>query len=273
MTKIVVANLSIFLTDNCNFKCMHCMRGEQIGINVTSTSLINLFRQTKNVANLSICGGEPFSRPDLLDMLVNIIIEQKVTINEFGIITNGTLYTREIENILKRLNDYALTTPNLVNIGSETKRGHIELSFDSYHQQQLDKIKETSLELYEEYCNNLNILLASPFYEGARDTSGLFNLGRAKQLKLHKTNYRPLPKIYYQRKDIIYYGLLLSMLDDGTISECDGEISLLKEQYNYGNINEESLEDIIKRMSKRVYTMNSFNRKKEKILKWYQTYK
>ncbi len=247
------------------------MRGEQIGYHVTEKSLTNLFRQTKYVANLSICGGEPFSRPDLLSMLVDIIIRENVALNEFGIITNGTLYTKEIESIIKRLNDYALTTPNLVSLDSP-RRGHLELSYDYYHQLELARIKENNPRLFEEYYNNLKLLTNSIYYDGMRDISSLFNLGRAKRLKLHKTNYRPLPKIYYQKEDIIYFGLLLSMLYDGTISECDGEIDLLKEKYNYGNINEEALEDIIKRMSKRVYSMKSFNKKKERILKWYQTY-
>lgn len=272
MTKIVVANLTVFLTDKCNYKCLHCMRGEQIGIEVTSKSLTSLFSQTKNIANLSICGGEPFSRPDLLNMLVDIIIREGVTLNEFGIITNGTLYTSEIENIIKRLNDYALTTPNLVNINSKV-RGHISLSFDYYHSLQLSHIRDTNPTLYREYCHNIELLINSVYYDGARDVSSLFNLGRAKNLKLHKTNYRPIPKIYYEKNGILFFGPLLSMLDDGTISECDGEISILKEKYNYGNINEEPLEDIIKGMSKKVYTIGSFNRKKERILKWYQTYK
>lgn len=267
----MLANLSIFLTDNCNFKCLHCMRGTPVGIEVTSNSLKNLFRQTKNVANLTICGGEPFSRPDLLSMLVDIIINEDVSINEFGIITNGTLYSPEIEDILNRLNSYSLTCPNLFNQTSSV-RGHISLSADYYHQLELERIKKENPELYDYYINNLSLLQKSIYYEGARDLSGIFNLGRAKDLKTHKINYRPIPKIYYQRKDIILFGLLLSMLDDGTISECDGPIDILKEKYNYGNINEEPLEDIIKRISKRTYTLNSFNRKKEKILKWYQTY-
>lgn len=272
MSKIVLANLSIFLTDKCNYSCLHCMRGEQIGIEVTSKSLTSLFSQTKNVANLSVCGGEPFSRPDLLEMLVDIIIREKVTINEFGIITNGTLYTEEIEKIINRLNDYALSTPNLVNINSKV-RGHISLSFDYYHELQLSHIRDTNPRLYDEYCHNIKLLINSTYYEGIRDISSLFNLGRARKLKLHTINYRPIPKIYYEKNDIIFSGPLLSMLDDGTISECDGEISVLKEQYNYGNVNEEKLEDIIKRTSKKVYSIGSFNRKKERILKWYQSYK
>lgn len=270
MSKILIANLSIFLTDNCNFKCMHCMCGEQIGIEIKRQALDSLFNQAQYIANLTLCGGEPFSRPDLLNMLIDMIIEKNVTINEFGIITNGTLYTQEIESILDRLNEYATTCPKLIEISGT--RGHLLLSSDYYHQLELSNIKNNNPDLFKQYCENLEFLRHSKFFEGKADLTGIFNLGNARNLKLKKLNHKKMPKIYYQKKDTIYFGPLLSMLDDGTISECDGPLEELKRKYNYGNITSEPLEDIIKRMSSRVYTIQSFNKKKDKIIRWYETY-
>lgn len=210
----------------------------------------------------------------LLKSLIQNIIDSNIIINEYSLSTNGTFYTKEIEYLLNNLDEYVKQFNNYFH-GRENKNacGSIALSWDYYHRQQLKNLANSNPNLFDEYCSNISRLINSKYFVGFRDLSGIFNVGNAKELDGYKIELQLLPTCYFQKNNYLYYGPLLTILTDGTISECDGEFALLKEYYNYGNINNNELEVIIKNRGIECKSLRKFERKQKKILKWYNTYK
>ncbi len=274
MSRLIINNLALVLTERCNFNCQHCMRGGSISKDMSNEVMNNALNQIFMVENLSICGGEPLIDYELLKMLIQNIINSNIIINEYSLTTNGTFYTKETEQLFDVLDEYVKQFGKYF-YGRENKNacGSIALSLDYYHREQLMKIYDTNPELFNEYCSNITRLVNSKYFTCFRDLNGIFNVGNATGLDEKKIELQPLPTYYFQKNNYLYYGPLLTILTDGTISECDGEFALLKEYYNYGNINNDELESIIRNRSIECKSLRKFDRKQKKILKWYNTYK
>lgn len=88
----------------CNLHCSHCYQDNNIK-NLEFESLENIFYQFLNFCekcnfkpHINFTGGEPFLYKDF-SLLLSLCESNNVT---FGILTNGTLITKETVNILKR---------------------------------------------------------------------------------------------------------------------------------------------------------------------------
>lgn len=220
MSKLIINNLALVLTENCNFNCQHCMRGGSVSKDMSNEVMRNTFNQVFMVENLNICGGEPLIDYKLLKSLIQNIIDSNIIINEYSLSTNGTFYTKEIEYLLNNLDEYVKQFNNYFH-GRENKNacGSIALSWDYYHRQQLKNLANSNPNLFDEYCSNISRLINSKYFVGFRDLSGIFNVGNAKELDVYKIELQPLPTCYFQKNNYLYYGPLLTILTDGTISE------------------------------------------------------
>ena len=58
--KTMVGILSILITENCNLKCRHGFRGENINVDITDETIENTFSKIDEVGLLVITGVEPF---------------------------------------------------------------------------------------------------------------------------------------------------------------------------------------------------------------------
>ncbi len=274
MSKLIINNLALVLTEKCNFNCQHCMRG---GSNINDMS-INVMRNTFNqiaaVRNLTICGGEPLIDYGLLKTLIYTIIDSKLMIGEYSLITNGTLYTEEIAQLFDVLEQYMDQFKNIFHErGNDKAYGSIAISWDDYHANELNRISTMEPMTCKKYVSNFLRLSHSKYFVGYKTLEAIFNSGNATKLNCKKIELRPLPGYYVVKDSLLYYGPLLTILTDGTISECDGDFTFLKDNYNYGNINTDELEDIIRKRGVPCKSLKKWSRKQEKILKWYDTYK
>lgn len=274
MSKLFINNLALVLTEKCNFNCQHCMRGGSHVKDMPVSVMRNTFNQIGVVNNLTICGGEPLIDYELFKTLVDTIIDSKLILGEYTFITNGTLYTEEFEQLLIALETYIDQYKKLFQYRSNSKAyGSIVISWDDYHADEFNRISATDPETCKRYVSNFMKLSQSKYFVGYQDATDIFNAGNATKLNCKKIELRPVPGYYFEKGSLLYYGPLLSILTDGTISECDGEFAWLRENYNYGNINTDELERIIKDYGKPCRTFGSWSRKQEKVLKWYNTYK
>ena len=90
------------LTSNCNLNCLHCyMVSDPTQEELSFPEVKNILSQLQQEGCLYLCfsGGEPLLREDFLD----IYIEAKNKGFLITVFTNGTLVTKEIADIFKKL--------------------------------------------------------------------------------------------------------------------------------------------------------------------------
>jgi radical SAM protein with 4Fe4S-binding SPASM domain len=104
-------HLQWHITERCNFRCKHCYIEDEIEeLPLSELSLIlnqyidmiRIWELDKNnrPRKLSIGGGEPFVRKDLFDLLEKIK-ENKDMFTSVGIMSNGSLITKDVAKRLK----------------------------------------------------------------------------------------------------------------------------------------------------------------------------
>lgn len=84
--------VSYIITNRCNYTCAYCNRWRKKGTELTTAQIVDMFRQLKQLGTrfMQITGGEPFLRPDLLD----VVREAKACGFFVGVNTNGSLMDR-----------------------------------------------------------------------------------------------------------------------------------------------------------------------------------
>lgn len=92
------------ITGLCNLNCRHCYMEGPSGRygELPYEDILRIIEQLKraNVHQVSLTGGEPFLRADLLD-IITVLAEKRIWISE--IYSNGLLITKEILEEIKRL--------------------------------------------------------------------------------------------------------------------------------------------------------------------------
>lgn len=269
MSKCYIQNLALIVTNKCNLNCSHCLRGAKNN-NCMSDSVIEAtLDQVHGVGNLAINGGEPTLAIDRLEKIISDVIEKHILIDEFTITINGTIYSKQLLELLDEINRY---------IGSDDINALLAISLDRYH---LDEI--TKLGMQKEFLENLKRYQESKYFYGYRDTKQkLFKEGYATNLdeKLI-VPLRPIkPLITYVGKTkkfdrdngLCNIGPLVTINPDGIITECDASIENQEKLYNYGNVLTNSIEDVILEKGELVLKPKKFERTSNRALKKYWTY-
>lgn len=127
--------ITLDVTGKCNLKCQHCVSFDKSQYeDLTTEEIFSLLEQMAELGcqHLALAGGEPFCRPDLID-----ILQRAESLRIFtAILTNGTLLTPEIIRELAQLSNLA----------------YIRVSMDSADSERLAQIRgqENILEMIEE---------------------------------------------------------------------------------------------------------------------------
>ena len=249
MTKVLVDNLYIFNTLNCNFKCAHCMRGEAQNINIKKSVLNELFDNICIVSDLKIGGGEPLLYKQGLIDILNIIEKKGVLLYSLSITTNGTLFTKEIENILKQYLEYieycnqdAKDRPKQIN-----DMVQLTLSTDEYHEAFLKMLELRNPKLAKQYYENIKRLYNSDFFKSYRQLSALWNCGKAENLTEARKKLLNYQSFYYfdKENDVIFTGPVLSIFPNGMLTEMNGSLEDMQTKFNYENILQTRLYELI----------------------------
>ena len=73
MDNFMVGRLALMITQNCNLKCAHCLRGEDADIDISDETIENTFSKTAEIGNLLLTGGEPLYSPTTLNKIRKVI--------------------------------------------------------------------------------------------------------------------------------------------------------------------------------------------------------
>lgn len=218
MEEFFVENLVLIITKECNLKCKHCCRGESESSYMTDETIENIFKKINKIGKLTISGGEPLLSRKTLDIIVKIVQSIKnnnVSVNNVQIVTNGTIYSDEMDEVLKDL--YAISRYNYYN--------SLIISDDIFHHSEIDRLGlkervEANITSFKNLAKELQINFNFNHLHGIEDS------GRAKQLDVEK-----FERDDSEAEDFIRIGLLDKNIKELSISD-DGKVTFFCTSYN-----------------------------------------
>ena len=262
MDKIYVQNLGMIVTNKCNMDCKHCLRGCKDDKEMTDEVIDATLNEITGIGNLCICGGEPLLALDIIEKIFDYVIDKKIIVDRVSITTNGTIYSLRFLMLLNKINEYILSVSNRNNT-------IFAISDDIYHEEELKR-----LNLYKDYLNNVKRYMKSKYFYQVKKINNnkkVIREGNATNLSDELTE--PLEQIdilmsYDEKYEICNIGPLIAVNPDGIVTEVDGSIENQQNIYNYGNVLDDSLENIVLKKGK-VMDIKQMNRKSKKLIKYY----
>ena len=100
MQRLNIRTVLLELTRECNLSCKHCFRGESENVYMNPDLIDKVFKNTARINTLLLTGGEPFLAINQLKRLRDIIMNDRTNVGEVIVVTNGTILTDEIIDIL-----------------------------------------------------------------------------------------------------------------------------------------------------------------------------
>ena len=278
--KMIVNVLGMIITENCNLECEHCLRGcrskKTMSTDVIEATLDNF----DYIETLSICGGEITLALDVVEKIIDYIIRKQILVGEITYTINGTIYSKRFLDLIDYSNGY------LISDGNTKDRTSFAISWDGFHHKEIRR-----LGIEDEYLENVKQYSESPYYYGVRRLEQkLFREGRAKNLPeditvplrpmdiymtyyvKYKNKLGMLRNKFDRENGNCIMGPIITVNPDGIVTECDASIEHQSTIYNYGNVLEESIEDIMLRKQAIIVNPREINRKMFKELKRYTTY-
>ena len=253
MKKSNYQNLALIITNKCNLDCAHCCRGCKDKKDMSKEVIDKVLSQVAIAGNLAICGGEATLAIPTLEYLVNAIMKNKIIVEELTLTINGTNYSKELLDILSEMNNYIKRY-----IKKNESSATFTISYDEYH---LKEIKR--LDILNQYLENIKKYENSIHFYGfqvLKKNKKLYREGNACLLDEKITvplrpmgyfvTYASNNRKFDMENGLCNIGPLVTINTDGIVTEADSSIDKQNTIYNYGNIFEESIEEIILKKAK-----------------------
>jgi MoaA/NifB/PqqE/SkfB family radical SAM enzyme len=276
MNKLRIQNLALIVTEKCNLNCAHCLRGgcsdKVMGDNVIKATL----DQFEFIGNLTICGGEPTLALDRVERILNYIAQNKIFVGNVSFTINGTIYSDDFLRLLDYIEPYLEFDKSLLS------PVYFGISLDKFHYDEVCR-----LNMKEKWIENINKYTESRhFYDFRKIERKLFREGNAVNLEPNLTvPLRPMPIFMsYYKKGLFnipkfdknggkcFIGPLITINVDGIVTECDASLEHQRTIYNYGNIFDNSIEEICLNNNPVFEKPGKFERVLNKTLNRYHTY-
>ena len=133
MNKLNFNSLSFEMTRRCNLNCPHCEKGEPQNVDITNRIIDKVLSQVNYATTIFLTGGEPFLAGDQIEYLVNKIIEDKIVIAGFSVITNGTVLDERICKCFNSISNYIKELLLLKAKITQPYTAAITISDDKFH--------------------------------------------------------------------------------------------------------------------------------------------
>ena len=208
--------MTIELTRKCNMKCAHCLRGDAQDVDIDYKYIDELLDQTEVIGHLTITGGEPTLNLDALEYILNGLCKRGIPLLEFGLITNGLIYSERFIDLIKWCKQIIdVSCSNCFINGEEYQpqrylsRCDIGISLDRYHEKNdicMENYKKYK-EALSDYADVRKIMRGnSPKYYGRAksldipmmNTDALFDLSQKQRVELLSKDITPAC-LYYEK--------------------------------------------------------------------------
>lgn len=134
--------------------CKHCFRGEPQNVDISEDIIDQTLSQIDTVVNLTITGGEPSLNPKAIEWIINGITKYNIELLDFGVITNGKIYSQEFVDNLNRLSQCCILKSG----------GYLRVSQDQFH----EDIDPENINLYKKHCR-FKCVAPKVFYKNIYD--------------------------------------------------------------------------------------------------------
>ncbi|MBQ2872844.1 MAG: radical SAM protein [Bacilli bacterium] len=244
MEKIATTNLGLIITEKCNLNCRHCLMGGATNRVMSDEVIEATLGQFKYIMNLCICGGEPTLALDRMKKIFDYVIQNKILVDNVSVTINGTIYSKEFLVLLDQIEDFI--NPK----HKKPVRTNFRISYDVFHGEELNRSG-----LIDKYVENVERYSKSPYFGRlAKLGSKVFREGNAENLDSRITvpfhPYKMLITYVGSKHELdtenglCYIGPFITISPDGIVTECDASIEHQLNEYNYGSVLENSIEDI-----------------------------
>lgn len=126
-------NLTIEVTEQCNFKCGHCLRGpaDKSVFNVETLRIVlENTVELQYVGLIVFTGGEPLLHPEIIEEVIQMLWRFKVEVGSFYIATNGSAFKKESFMAIGRLYEFC----------QDNEISAIEISNSKWHQEERKRL-------------------------------------------------------------------------------------------------------------------------------------
>lgn len=232
-----VYNMVIEVTRFCNMNCRHCLRGERQRKKFNLEMLNNVFDGIDSVETITFTGGEPLTQINTIIEILEYIRDNHIELGAFYIVSNGTVYSKKLIDVLNDFYQYYVTEQELCSF---------EISQDEYHNQ-FDDVRKTNIWKYEE----LKEYYGYDFIR-MKERQKIYSViesGNAKKNGFHgrKSSFN---NGFYPNNDDNFYDTMVYISANGNvISDCDLSFENV-DKYSFGNVKNETLKSIIERNTK-----------------------
>lgn len=245
MEKVVVQNLGLIVTERCNLNCAHCLRGKCSNKVMSDEVIEKTLSQFSAIGNLAICGGEPTFAISQMEKIFSYIIDNKILVDQVTLVINGTQYSEDFLKILEYIEEYVNYKKLAKSLTTFT------ISWDKFHHTEVER-----LNLLEQYKENIEKYAQTKFFAGFQRLFGkLIREGNAlnldsnwtsplKPMKPFVSYAKPVTKLFSKEKGVCNVGPIVTVNVDGIITECDASLDNQRLLYNYGNILNDSVEEV-----------------------------
>jgi len=209
MQVIKVDQMMFEVTRRCNMSCDHCLRGDTQSCDMSRKTITTALEQLKGatISNLGFTGGEPLLRPDLIRFILDELIRLDISVDQFTLITNGTICSKEILTLLTDLYAYA---ENLDEIGPF----YFAISDDKFHRAAMTKQQK------DKYVKNKHLFEMFSFLHTHGNNLPIAE-GRAKNFGSYARYNDEFKVQLYDNGLGIMYGLLYINAKGQIVSDCD----------------------------------------------------
>ena len=250
----------MIITEKCNLNCTHCMRGLCSNKSMSEEIISKTLEQILTISNLAISGGEPLLELGKLEYIFNYIIKNKIMIDEYGLVTNGTIYSSEFLKLFDYFEEYV----SMISRNENKTNGYFYISVDQYHMFELERLGKL-----KEFFENIRKYQESKYFAGIKTINNkIFREGNALNIsKSSSVKYRPMKKIItYALNDNTFdrdnglcnIGPLVIVNTDGIVTE-DVSYANQMGKYNYGSIFDDSIENICLKNKSKVLKPSKWN--------------
>jgi MoaA/NifB/PqqE/SkfB family radical SAM enzyme len=278
--KMIVDVLGMIVTERCNLKCEHCLRGCRSNKVMSDDVIEATLSNFDYIETLSICGGEVTLALDVVEKIINYIIKHQILVGEITYTINGTIYSQRFLDLIDYSNGY------LISDGNTKDRTSFAISWDGFHHKEIRR-----LGMEDKYLENVKQYSESPYYYGVRRLEQkLFREGRAELLpeditvplrpmEVYMTYYTKYKsKLGFIRRKFdrengnCLMGPIITVNTEGIVTECDASLEHQRTIYNYGNIFDNTIEEICLSRNPILEKPKTFEKKLNKTLDRYFSY-
>lgn len=205
--KLILNNLSIEMTRQCQLECQHCLRGpSQKSYRLPNLQALSDFlKNIDYVSSITFTGGEPILvSKEYWWNIINIFTCNKVSIGSFYIATNGLCLLNK-----QKENDFYSLITLLYATCDDNEISGVKFSRDNFHKQELSFEKNQLIDAkIDKFCK----LLDDNFVYIDDKDSNLINEGNAKKHQIG------------DRKNSAYLEIDDNIIDGDIYLNCKGNV-------------------------------------------------